>query len=65
MSLKDHACVRIDGQDIPLIGVPPRAGMERCDRCGRWKPIQQVQLVIDDLVCLDCLGQLTPPQERS
>ena len=30
----EHAMVKIGDYDIPLIGIPKEAGLEKCDCCG-------------------------------
>ena len=49
-----HAEVRIGEMVIPLIGVPPTAVEEICDKCKKVFHIQDIELVNDKFLCQQC-----------
>ena len=54
-----HAHVKIDGVDIPLIGIPKEATMEMCVECGTPTHLQNIRLVLNgDPWCIWCLEKL-------
>lgn len=55
-----HATVKIDGKDIPLIGIPESETLDRCDRCGDTFHLSQLQLT-NQLLCQKCRAP-TPNQ---
>lgn len=49
-----HATVKIEGADIPLIGVPESATMERCDSCMKLVHISGAHYCEWGFLCDDC-----------
>lgn len=51
-----HATVKIDGMDIPLIGVPEAATEEECEKCHQRVHITKCSLQEGKMVCDACRG---------
>lgn len=49
-----HAIVKLDGKDIPLIGIQPESTQDNCDVCGNLKHISLLEFVDGKLICDDC-----------
>lgn len=54
MSLRDHCLVKDGDTLIPLIGIDPGAGLERCDICGRVVALWEVEFDGKKFVCFRC-----------
>lgn len=50
-----HATIRLDGRDIPLIGIPKEAGEEECDVCHQRFKLQDVTFALGKFWCQGCL----------
>lgn len=50
-----YATVRLDGRDIPLIGIPKEAGEEECDACHQRFKLQDVTFALGKFWCQGCL----------
>jgi formylmethanofuran dehydrogenase subunit E len=49
-----HATVTRDGYEVPLIGIPPEATLQACDRCNRLFPLREVELTDRGILCKQC-----------
>lgn len=63
-----HAVIRIDGFEIPLIGIVPDATQDKCDRCGRTVQFQSLGWTDGKLICDNCnksyQAPMITPSER-
>ena len=55
-----HATVIRDGYEVPLIGVPPEAVLEKCDLCGDEFPQLQVSFENGQMLCEKCRKECQP-----
>jgi hypothetical protein len=62
-----HASVKLDGKEIPLIGIDFDATQERCVRCEKYWHLQDILLDENtNPVCLSCtikaaVAKMFPP----
>jgi len=49
-----HAMVVRDGYEVPLIGIPPSAVMETCERCGVEIGLSKSVFDGREVLCPDC-----------
>lgn len=54
MTKMDHATVKIDNWDIPLIGIPQYGVREKCDKCKKECHIQDITLTETMFLCKVC-----------
>lgn len=54
MSVSDHAVVRLDGVEIPLIGVDRQVSLETCDLCGSMALLQDTRYEDGLFICRGC-----------
>lgn len=52
--MSKHASIRLGGFTIPLIGVPQDATLQECDCCHDIFPIQDIEIVGTQLLCVKC-----------
>lgn len=52
-----HATVYVGRYNIPLIGVPPSATMERCDVCGEKIHLSKATFRDDKIMCRRCAAK--------
>lgn len=53
--MTEHATVKLDGRDIPLIGVPADATRDRCAACGQTFHLSLLVLHQDKFICHKCV----------
>lgn len=46
-----HALVKVDGMLIPLIGIPPDATKEACDKCHKLLPLWEITFTGKQYLC--------------
>ena len=51
----NHATIKLGDYTIPLIGVDRTAAQEKCDRCGNTFSIQEVEIIVGQVLCSDCI----------
>lgn len=51
----DHAKVKVGEYIIPLIGIPPEAGLEECDSCGKVFPLWEIRFNGREYLCENCM----------
>lgn len=49
-----HAIVELGDYKIPLIGIPPEAGLETCDCCGDTMGLSQSVFTGTQMLCPKC-----------
>ena len=49
-----HAIVEVDGYKLPLIGIPPEAGLETCDVCGEKVGLAHSVFTGTQMLCPKC-----------
>lgn len=52
----NHATVRIDGKEIPLIGIPPESTQQRCEVFGKSFHLCEIRFnYYGSPMCVGCL----------
>ena len=54
----EHATVRVDNYEIPLIGIAPDETKETCDECKKKFHLQDIEIVGTKFLCGECKGRL-------
>lgn len=53
-----HATVKIDGMDIPLLGLPADATEDQCDHCFKPFHLSELRILRDGFFCESCIEEL-------
>ena len=48
-----HAMIKLGDYNVPLIGIPPASTREKCDKCGKGFPMQDVEMG-ERILCPKC-----------
>lgn len=63
MALEDHAKVERDGFKVPLLGIPPNAGMQECESCQAEYPLRDVEMTATgQALCTKCRSEMPAAQ---
>lgn len=52
--VRRHATVVKDGYEVPLIGIPPEAVLEKCDLCGNEYGMGELAWSGKQMLCKKC-----------
>ncbi len=53
-----YATVPRDGFEVPLIGIPPEAGQEKCAMCFKVVKLSEAKLFGEVFLCERCLNEV-------
>lgn len=52
--ISEHCLVKLGDYLIPLIGIPPNSGQQRCEWCDGTFALWEVELIGNQFVCAKC-----------